>query len=316
MYKKVVVLGGGTGMSYLLNGLKDFPVDITAVITVSDDGRSTGSLRNEFKIPAVGDIRKVMTNLSRVDENIKKLMEYRFDTFSDLNGHSLGNLLLVGMYNITGNLKESISVLGKLLDVKHKVLPLSEDQLTLVAETITGEIVEGEANITSARKQYKSIFYKNSPKVLNDVISAISVADCIILSMGSLYTSVLPHLICEEVVNAITNSKAKTLYICNAMTQPGETDNFSVSDHLKLLHKYLKNSKIDAVIASNSKIDEDIISRYRVAEEKDPVYVDKEEINKMGIELLEGDLITLKNGTLKHDSLKLATIVFSYIMRD
>lgn len=303
-------------MSYLLRGLKDFPVDITAVITVSDNGRSTGSLRSEFNIPAVGDIRKVMSNLSGVDSNIKKLIEYRFDTSSDLDGHSLGNLLLVGMYNITGNLKESISVLGKLLDVKHKVLPLSEDQLTLMAETIKGDIIEGEAQITAAKQKYKRVFYKEKPKVLQDVLAAINEADCIIISMGSLYTSVLPHLICDEVREAIIKSRAKLLYICNAMTQPGETDNFGVSDHIKLLHKYLISRKIDAVITSNSVISEDIINKYRVAEEKDPVYIDRDEIGKMGIELLEGDLGTLKDGTLKYDSLKLATIVFSYVMRD
>lgn len=316
MYKKVVVLGGGTGMSYLLKGLKDFPVEITAVITVSDDGKSTGALRSEFNIPAVGDIRKVMSNLSGVDANIKKLIEYRFDTFSDLDGHALGNLLLVGMYNITGNLKESISVLGKLLDVKHKVLPLSEDSLTLMGETYSGEIIEGEANITASKNRYKRVFYKQKPKVLKDVIDSIKDCDCIILSMGSLYTSILPHLICDKLVDAINKSSAKLLYLCNAMTQPGETDDFGVSDHIKLIHKYLKVRKLDAVIASNTHICKEIIDKYRVDEEKDPVYIDRDKIEKMGVELLEGDLITLKDGTLKHDSLKLSTMVFSYVMRD
>ena len=316
MYKKVVVLGGGTGMSYLLKGLKDFPVDITAVITVSDNGRSTGSLRNEFHIPAVGDIRKVMSNLSEVDSNVQSLMEYRFNTSSDLDGHSIGNLILVGMYNITGSLKESINVLGKLLGVKHKVLPLSEDNLTLMAETEDGEIIEGEEEITYAKKKYKREFYKEKPTVLPEVISAINEADCIILSMGSLYTSVLPHLICSDVVDAINNSKAKLLYICNAMTQPGETDNFGVSDHLKLLHKYINGRKMDAVVVSNSKISEEIITKYRVAEEKDQVFIDRDKVQDMGVELLEGDLITLNDGTLKHDSLKLSTVVFSYVMRD
>lgn len=316
MYKKVVVLGGGTGMSYLLRGLKDFPLDITAVITVSDNGRSTGTLRDEFHMPAVGDIRKVMTSLSSADTNIKDLIEYRFNTFSDLDGHPIGNLLLVGMYNLTGSLAQSISVLGKFLGVKTSVLPLSEDNLTLMAETVDGEIIEGESEITEAKKKYKRIFYKEKPKVLNSVIKTIKEADFVIISMGSLCTSILPHLICKDVVNEIDSSKAKVLYICNAMTQPGETDHFGVSDHVKLLNSYLKKKKVEAVIASNSTISEEIINKYHSEEEKEQVYIDRKKVEDMNCELLEGDLITLADGTLKHDSLRLATMVFSYVMRD
>ena len=151
--KKVLVFGGGTGLSYLLKGLKDFPVDITAVITVSDNGRSTGKLREEFHIPAVGDIRKVITNLSKTDDNIKKMLEYRFDTTSDLNGHALGNLVLTSLINITGSLKTAIEELSTLLDVENKVLPLTEDSdVTLMAEMNDHQIIEGESNIT---KYYK-----------------------------------------------------------------------------------------------------------------------------------------------------------------
>ena len=316
MRKKVVVLGGGTGMSYLLRGLKDFPLDLTAVITVSDNGRSTGALRDEFHMPAVGDIRKVMTSLSGADTDIKRLIEYRFKTFSDLDGHPIGNLLLVGMYNLTGSLAQSISVLGDFLDVKNKVLPLSEDNLTLVAETDNGEIIEGESEITEAKKKYKKIFYKEKPKVLSEVLKSIKEADFIIISMGSLCTSILPHLICKDVVNAIDSSDAKVLYICNAMTQPGETDHFGVSDHVKLLNSYLKKKKVSAVIASNSVISKEIIDKYHTEEEKEQVFIDSDQIHEMNCELFEGDLITLADGTLKHDSLKLATMVFSYVMRD
>lgn len=155
MKKKIVVFGGGTGLSSLLKGLKDFPVDITSVITVSDSGRSTGKLREEFSTPAVGDIRKVLTNLSELPEEIKSIMEYRFETYSDLDGHPLGNLVLTAMLNKTKNLKTSIEYLSKLLDVKHKVLPLSEDYLTLMGETIDGKIIEGEDKLTKSHTQYK-----------------------------------------------------------------------------------------------------------------------------------------------------------------
>ena len=182
MKKKVVVLGGGTGTSFLLKGLKDFPLDITAVITVSDNGRSTGKLREEFLTPAVGDIRKVLSNLSELPEEIKNIMEYRFETYSDLNGHPLGNLVLTAMLNKTKSLKTSIEYLSKLLDVKHKVLPLSEDYLTLMGETIDGEIVEGEDSIPKCNKKYKRLFYKEEPHVTKDVLTSINDADLIILN--------------------------------------------------------------------------------------------------------------------------------------
>ena len=282
MNKKIAVLGGGTGLSSLLKGLKNFPVDITAVITVSDDGSSTGKLRNEFNIPAVGAIR---------------------------------NLILVAMLNMTGNLKESISALAKLLDVRHTVLPLSEDFLTLMGETIGGEIIEGEANITSANKKYNRIFYKEEPHVLPDVINAIMDADLVILSMGSLYTSLLPNLVCKEVKEAINKTSAKVMYLCNAMTQPGETDDFGVSDHLKVLTNCLGEGSIDVVISANSEIDKDTLEKYRRKKEKNPVIIDKDKVKDMNIELISDDILSIQDGTIRHDGLKLGSIIFSYMMR-
>lgn len=315
MYKKVVVLGGGTGISYLLRGLKDFPVDITAVIAVSDNGRSTGKLRREFNTPAVGDIRKVITNLSGIDPKIKEMMEYRFTTSSDLNGHALGNLILTAMLDITGSLKDSIASLSNLLDVRHRVLPISEDSLTLMAKTVDNEVIEGEEEITKAHKKIKKIYYKQEPKVLKEVIDSLLEADLIIMSMGSIYTSILPHIICKDVIKAINNSKAKVMYLCNAMTQPGETDGFGVSDHIKLLNKYLGRNRIDVVVASNTKIDEKIAQKYETEEQKDPVFIDKEKIEKLNVELIEEDLLTVTDGTLRHNSLKLSSVIFTYLMR-
>lgn len=318
MKKKIVVLGGGTGMSFLLRGLKDFPVDITAIITVSDSGRSTGKLREEFKSPAVGDTRKVLSNLSELPPEIKEVMEYRFNTYSDLDGHPLGNLVLTAMLNMTGSLKVSIEHLCKLLDVKHRVLPLSEDYLTLMGKTVDGEIIEGEDNLTKAGKsgkKYKEIFYKEEPHVIPEVFDAIKEADLIILSMGSLYTSLLPHLICKDVSKAIKKAKAKVLYVCNAMTQPGETDNFGVSDHLQVLEKYLGKGVINAVIASNTKVSKKMIEKYKTQEQKDQVFIDADNIKQMGIELIDADLFTTEDGTIKHNSLKLSTLIFSYLIR-
>lgn len=318
MYKKVVVLGGGTGISYLLKGLKDFPVDITAVITVSDNGRSTGKLRQEFHTPAVGDIRKVITNLSQIDEPIKDMMSYRFHTSSDLDGHAVGNLILTAMLDITGSLKESINHLSKLLDVRHTVLPISEDSdLTLMGLDEDGNVIEGEEEITFAHRKMNKIYYKTEPKVLPEVIKAINEADLIIFSMGSLYTSILPNVICKEVEKALNKTKAPLMYICNIVTQPGETDHFSVGDHVKLLNNYLDKRKLDVVIASNTKISAEMAKKYETKEQKDPVLIDYKEIEKIGVELIEDDLIIIDDdNTLKHNSLKLSSLIFSYLMRD
>lgn len=317
MYKKVVVLGGGTGMSYLLKGLKDFPVDITAVITVSDNGRSTGKLREEFHTPAVGDIRKVITNLSQIDEPIKEMMSYRFSTSSDLDGHAVGNLILTAMLDITGSLKDSIVHLSKLLDVRHTVLPISEDSdLTLMGLDSEGNIIEGEEQITMARKQFEKIFYKNEPNVTKEVLDAIKHADLVIFSMGSLYTSILPNIICKQVKEALDNTKAPIMYLCNIVTQPGETDNFTVGDHVKLLNRYLDNKKVDVVIANSKKVSDAMAKKYESEEQKDPVLIDKEELDKIGVELIADDLLTIDDNTLKHNSLKLSSLIFSYLMRE
>lgn len=316
MYKKIVVFGGGTGISYLLRGLKDFPVDITAVIAVSDNGRSTGKLRKEFHTPAVGDIRKVITNLSQIDEPIKDMMSYRFKTSSDLDGHAVGNLILTAMLDITGSLKESIASLSKILDVRHTVLPISEDSdLTLMGLDENGNIIEGEEEITQTDAKIEKIFYKNEPKVLPEVVEAVNEADLIIFSMGSLYTSILPNIICKEVKKALDKSTAPIMYLCNIVTQPGETDDFTVGDHVKLLNRYLNKKKVNVVIANNEKIEEEMAKRYESEEQKDPVLIDYEELEKIGVELIEEDLIDIDNNTLKHDSLILSSLIFSYLMR-
>lgn len=242
-------------------------------------------------------------------------MEHRLSTYSDLNGHALGNLILTSLLKETNSFKTSIEYLSKLLHVEHTVLPLSEDSLTLMGETIDGQIIEGEENITKAHKEYSRIFYKEEPHVCPEIFDKIKEADLIILSMGSLYTSVMPHLICMDVANAINKSKANVMYICNAMTQPGETDNFTVNDHVQMLEKYLGKDTIDVVIATNSKIDKKFLDKYLNEEQKDPVVIDYNNIVSKNYELIEGDLLTTADGTIRHDSLKLSSIIFSYLMR-
>ena len=313
--KKVVLLGGGTGTSFVVKGLKYFPIDLICVITVSDDGSSTGRLRKEFATPAVGDIRKVLSNLSTLPDEIRDVMEYRLKAHSDLNGHALGNLVLTSLIKETGSLQKIIKYLSKILDVKQTVLPLSEDYLTLMGETLDGEVIEGEEEITKAHRKYKEFFYKEEPHVLPEVFDAIKDADLIILSTGSLYTSVMPHIICKDVAKAIRESSAKVMYICNVMTQPGETDGFGVSDHVNALEHYLGKDEIDVVIASNTRISYEMLKKYETEEQKDQVMIDYDNIRKGKYELIEDDLITTVDGTIKHNSLKLSSVIFSYLMR-
>lgn len=315
MNKKIVVFGGGTGISFLVRGLKKFPVDLTCVISVSDNGSSTGKLREEFFMPAMGDVRNVIVNLSDADDEIKELLQYRFDTYTDLDGHPVGNLIMVAMYNITGSLKESIKVLGGFLNVRHKILPLSEDYLTLMAETDNGEIIYGESEIGHDRRKIKQLFYDEDPNVDKEVLEEINSSDLIIFSIGSLYTSIIPHLLSSEVVKAIDKSKAKILYTCNAVGQVFETEGYTVSDHVKMINKYLGKRKVDAVIAADSNLPSEVLDKYISVENKSLVKVDKNKLDEMGCELILEDLLVIEDNYIRHDDLKFATCIFNYLMR-
>ena len=313
--KKVVIFGGGTGLSFLIKDLKNFPVDLTCIINVSDNGSSTGKLREEFFMPAMGDIRKVICNLSNSDDKIQDLLEYRFDTYSDLNGHPIGNLIMVGMYNMTGSLKNSIKTLSNFLGVSHKVLPLSEDYLTLMAETIDGDIIRGEELIGKDSREYKRLFYDEEVHIDREVVDEILRADLIVFSMGSLYTSIIPNLLSKDVVNSIDNSKAKIIYICNAVNQPPETTDFVVSDYVCEINNYLGKRKIDSVFAGYSKLPKDIINKYVADENKKLVKIDKKKVEELNCELLVKDFLVIEDGYIRHDGLKLATNIFYYLMR-
>ena len=260
--KKVVVIGGGTGQSTLLKGLKLFPIEISAVVSVCDDGRSTGRLRKEFDTFAVGDIRQVIISLSETEPLFEELLNYRFNTTSDLNGHTVGNLLLTALGNITGNMQEGIETIGKVLKIKGKVLPFTLDNPVLIGKMKDGSTVIGEHNITQSEQAIEKVYYEHEVKVNPSVIKAIQEADLILLSMGSLYTSIIPNLLSKKLIHAIDNSDAPIMYICNMMTQPGETDDFKASDHINVLNSYLGKKKISIVIANNGQIPEEMIKKY------------------------------------------------------
>lgn len=311
MNKKVVVMGGGTGLSTLLRGLKQFPVDITAIVSVCDDGKSAGILRKEFNTPAVGDLRRVIVSLSETEPLIEELFNYRFSTSSDLNNHTVGNLLLTALANITGNISDGVESLSKVLNLKGQVLPLTEDNVILMGKMEDGSIIEGEHNITLDTRKIEDVFYKEEPVATPKAIEAIIDADLIILSMGSIFTSIIPNLICKEMIDAIDESKAKVMYVCNMTTQPGETDGFKVSDHVNLLNRYLGKKKIDIVIANSGHIAPEIASKYSSLEQKDPVILDEENISA---EIIKSNFVDLNENVIRHNVIKLSSYIFTSLL--
>ena len=310
--KKIVVLGGGTGQSVLLSGLKRFPFDITAVVSVCDDGKSTGKLRREFNVPAMGDIRRVLIAMSETEDVIGELVNYRFKTDGDFDGHTVGNIILTALTDIFGSMSAGIKQVTKILNLKGSVLPLTDDNVTLMGEMEDGSIVEGEHNITLSDKKIKKVYYKKAPKCNKEVIKKIKEADAVILSMGSIYTSIIPNLLCKEVIKAIDGSNAKVIYVCNLFTQPGETDGFKVSDHIKLLDSYLGNRKVDTVITNSEKVSKTLLKKYETQEQKDLVLNDIENIK---ISNIRKPLVTIADGTLKHDSLKLGLEIMNILAK-
>ena len=310
--KKIVVLGGGTGQSVLLSGLKRFPFDITAVVSVCDDGKSTGKLRKEFNVPAMGDIRRVLIALSETEDVIGELVNYRFKTNGDFDGHTVGNIMITALTDIFGSMSAGIKQVSKILNLKGTVLPLTDDNVTLMGEMEYGSIIEGEHNITLSDKKIKRVFYKKQPKANKEVINKIKEADAIVLSMGSLYTSIIPNLLCKKVVEAIDESKAKIIYVCNIMSQPGETDGFKASDHINLLNSYLGKKKISTVITNNEKVSKRIQRKYETLEQKDLIEIDDKNIK---IENVKRPLIKIEDDMLRHDSVKLALEIMNILSK-
>ena len=311
MNKKVVVFGGGTGMSYLLRGLKEYPLDITAVVSVCDDGGSTGILRNELDMLAVGDIRKVLIALSRKEGDFENLLNYRFSSPGTLNTHTVGNILLAAATSITGSVQQGIGILSKVLNLNGKVMPFTEDKVTLIGEMEDGSIIKGEHYITKSPKRIKRVYYEKEPSISKELINEIQNADVILLSMGSLFTSVIPTLLSKNIKSAIDKSHAKIVYSCNLFTQPGETDGYKVSDHIKTLNQYLGKRKIEYVIANSEKISGVLADKYATQEQKDPVVLDRDMIKKVCKEAIIDDLVIIENNVFRHDYFKLGYLIFS-----
>ena len=314
--KKVVVFGGGTGLSCLLEGLTQFPVDVTTVIAVSDNGSSTGVLRKELDIPAVGDIGKVLISMANVDDDFLDLLRYRFAKDGSLHNHPVRNIMLAALIDMKGSLTEATRYMCKILKINGTVLPLTEDSVDLVGENMAHEqAFFGEEAVSANVRNIARLSYDRDVHVSLEVVSKIMEADLIIFSPGSLYTSILPHLIVDDVVEALRKSDAPIMYVCNLVTQPGETDRYNVSDHLRVLNRYLRYRKVDIVLANNAHIDNDIRDRYMSLEEKTIVGLDREEVNGLGTQIIEDAIICMDDeGRIRHDAMKAAFLIFSYLM--
>ena len=312
--KKVVIFGGGSGLSQLLKGLKLFPIEITAVVTVADNGASSGRLRKELKIPAVGDVSKVMLSMANVSDDLIDLMNYRFVKSKTLGNHSVKNLLLTALLDMKGSFDKAIPVLADILDLKGTVLPLTEDSINLVGITTDGKKIYGEEQITKCASKIDYVEYDKKFTVNPKVFSAVKSADLIIFSSGSLLTSIIPHLIDKTLVKAINGAASPKMYVCNLFTQPGETDDFSVYDHVAYLEKYLGKDSLDVVIANNTIMSSKLASKYASVELKDPVIFDLSEFEGSNIHLIADKLFTIEDGYYRHDSLKTAYLIFSYLM--
>ena len=309
--KKVVVFGGGTGISNLLSGLKLFPLDVTTVIAVSDNGSSTGVLKEELDIPAVGDIGKVLLSMANVDGDFVDLLRYRFSKEGSLHNHPVRNIMLAALIDTKGSLTEATKYMAKILRVKGTVLPLTEEKVELVG---IGESEEffGEESVSQNVKNIEKLAYDHEIHVGQEIKDAIRDADLIIFSPGSLYTSILPHLLSGEVVTAVNNANAPVMYVSNLVSQPGETDGYSVGDHIAVINKYLNGRKVDVVVANSGDVDTKIRQKYLDTEGKTIVPLTGVD----GIEVIVDNIFSIEEERIRHDALKTAYLIFSYIMRN
>lgn len=309
---KIVVIGGGTGLSVMLKGLKKFTDQLTAVVTVSDDGGSSGRLRAELGVLPPGDIRNCLVAMAETETLMDEIFQHRFENGTVIAGHNLGNLLMVAMTEITGDFVSAIKEVSRVLAVRGKVIPATLEHVSLGARMSDGVIVHGETAIRNYKQKIEKIFLiPESCLPVPASIDAIMEADAIILGPGSLYTSIIPNLLVEGVREAIAASPAVTIYVSNIMTEQGETDDFSALDHLRVIMNYVEEPIIDYVVLNTGKIDDFRLERYR-EEQAIPVADSYEQINSMGIKIRAEDLVS-NTEVAWHDADKLARVIIDII---
>ncbi|MBR5795460.1 MAG: uridine diphosphate-N-acetylglucosamine-binding protein YvcK [Erysipelotrichaceae bacterium] len=303
--KNVVVIGGGHGQAAVLRGLKDIDsISLTTIVTVADDGGSTGKLRRDFQIPAMGDIRGVMIALAESETLLSTLMDYRFDESSEtMGGHNLGNIILTALTQSTGSFMDAISMISKVLKVKGNIVPSTTQVITLYAIMEDGTIVRGESNIPKVRNHIQKVYYKEKVKATDAAIRAIYDADYIVYGAGSLYTSILPNIIIDDIKQAIQQSKAKKIYFCNPMTQSGETEFYTVEDHVKAIENHVQD-KIDKVFVANDMIPNEVLKAYLLEHSTKVPLSDIE--HEYEVELCS--LLSFENRLVRHDAKKVKEV--------
>ncbi|HEU0368159.1 MAG TPA: YvcK family protein [Candidatus Acidoferrum sp.] len=318
----VVALGGGTGLSTLLRGLKEFvtrrrdetathqrPVsDLTAIVTVTDDGGSSGRLRRENRVLPPGDIRNCMVALSQDEALLGRLFQYRFHAGRGLVGHNFGNLFLAALTHVTGDFAEAVRVSSKVLAIKGRIFPSTVSNVSLVATMGDGAKVHGETRITASKKPIRKLtLLPRTVRPLPKALEAIQQADLILLGPGSLYTSILPNLLIPEIAHAIAKSKAPRVYISNLMTQPGETSGYALADHLRAIQRHAPRRVIDWVVANRQAVSPEVAKRYR-AQGAEPVAVDIPELQKLGYRVVLDNLLE-EHGVIRHNPTRLARLL-------
>ncbi len=308
---KIVTVGGGTGLSVLLSGLKEYTSNITAIVTVADDGGSSGRIRQQFDILPPGDIRNCLVALADASTLMRDLFQFRFDQSSELAGHNFGNLFITVMTRLTGDFEKAIKETSKVLALRGQVIPSTLDNVSLAAQHKDGTITEGEDKIPRARLPIDKVYLRPGESIATpEAIKAIGEAQVIVLGPGSLYTSIIPNLLIKEITDSIVASGAIKIYVCNAMTQPGETDGYSASDHIKALIRHSHPRIIDYCILNTGEISKDTLKRY-AQEDSYAVVNDTKRIESMGYRIIEHDIIIAKD-VVRHDPLKLAKVILSF----
>lgn len=314
---KIVVIGGGTGLSTMLRGLKKHSYNITAIVTVADDGGGSGDLRNDLGMLPPGDVRNCILALANTEPVMKDLLNYRFKD-GRLKGQSFGNLFLAAMNGISINFEDAVQKMSSVLAVRGTVLPVTLDYMELEAVLENGEVIKGESNIPKAALNQNSRIKElriipQEADALGDALVAIEDADAIILGPGSLYTSVLPNLLVRDITRAIQYNDCPKIYICNVMTQPGETTDFTVSDHVSEIIKYCGENVVDTVIANIEEINDILVERYN-EKNSQIVKLDRKNVEKLGINIVEGNLVEVKYNYIRHDANALSELIIKTIM--
>ncbi len=308
----IVAIGGGTGLSTMLRGLKKHIDDITAIVAVSDDGGGSGVLRTDLNMLPPGDIRNCIIALSNTEQLMSRLLSHRFHE-GLLDGQSFGNLFLAALNQVTGSFYQSVRYMSDVLAITGRVLPVTTEDVHIEAEFENGAVVRGESNINTQKKLLDSPIrhirmIPENPKALSDTISAITNARLLIFGPGSLYTSIIPNLLVDGIVDAVRASNARKVYICNVMTQDGETENYTATDHIKALFDHSYDGLFDTCIANSAEISRELIKKY-AAEGAEPMPINEEDFEKMGIKLILKPLISENTPLARHDPARLAEVI-------